>query len=89
MAFHEEWFEDSAGVVRNPRARYCEIDMGASWAFDRLKLLFDAAERWDDLFAMFDRAIAAADDARKAALYEDAAQIAKDFANNSTGPSVT
>jgi golgin subfamily B member 1 len=83
VAFHEEWFEDSAGVVRILE-RVLEIDMGASWAFDRLKLLFDAAERWDDLFAMFDRAAAkATDDARKAQLYEDAAQIAKDFANNS------
>ncbi len=82
VAFHEEWFEDSAGVVKILE-RVLEIDMGATWAFDRLKLLFDAAERWDDLFEMFDRAIAAADDSRKAALYEDAAQIAKDFANNS------
>jgi tetratricopeptide (TPR) repeat protein len=83
VAFHEEWFEDSAGVVRILE-RVLEIDLGASWAFDRLKLLFDAAERWDDLFALFDRAAAAVtDDARRAELYEDAAQIAKDFANNS------
>jgi tetratricopeptide (TPR) repeat protein len=82
VAFHEEWFEDSAGVVRILE-RVLEIDMRASWAFDRLKLLFDAAERWDDLFAMFDRAAAVSDDARKAQLFEDAAQIAKDFANNS------
>jgi tetratricopeptide (TPR) repeat protein len=81
VAFHEEWFEDSAGVVRILE-RVLEIDMGASWAFDRLKLLFDAAERWDDLFVLFDRAIEVADDGRKALLYEDAAQIAKDFANN-------
>jgi golgin subfamily B member 1 len=83
VAFHEEWFEDSAGVVRILE-RVLEIDLGASWAFDRLKLLFDAAERWDDLFTLFDRvADAVSDDARKAELYEDAAQIAKDFANNS------
>ncbi len=81
VAFHEEWFEDSAGVV-GILERVLEIDMGANWAFDRLKLLFDAASRWDDLFSLFDRAIAVADDARKARLYEDAAQIAKDFANN-------
>jgi tetratricopeptide (TPR) repeat protein len=83
VAFHEEWFEDSAGVVRILE-RVLEIDMSASWAFDRLKLLFDAAERWDDLFAMYDRAAASATgDALRAQLYEDAAQIAKDFANNS------
>ncbi len=83
VAFHEEWFEDSAGVVRILE-RVLEIDPGAAWAFDRLKLLFDAAERWDDLFVLFDRAIASAeDDERRTALLEDAAQVAKDFANNS------
>jgi tetratricopeptide (TPR) repeat protein len=81
VAFHEEWFEDSAGVVKILE-RVLQIDGGARWAFDRLKLLFDAAERWEDLFALFDRAAAVADDTRKAELYEDAAQIAKDFANN-------
>jgi len=80
--FHEEWFEDSAGVVRILE-RVLEIDPSASWAFDRLKLLFDAGERWDDLFALYDRALASAESDRRLALLEDAAQIAKDFANNS------
>ena len=35
-----------------------------AWAFDRLKLIFDAAERWDELFALYDRAIAAASGGR-------------------------
>jgi tetratricopeptide (TPR) repeat protein len=82
IAFQEEWFEDGAGVVRILE-RVLEIDPRADWAFDRLKMLFDAGERWTDLFALYDRAIALAEDSRKAALYEDAAQIAKDFANDS------
>jgi len=82
VAFQEEWFEDTAGVVRILE-RVLEVDPQADWAFGRLKMLFDAGERWVDLFALYDRAIALADDGRKAGLYEDAAQIAKDFANDS------
>ena len=82
VAFQEEWFEDVNGVVRILE-RVLSIDPHADWAFDRLKLLFDSGERWTELFALYDRTILAADDARKATLYEDAAQIAKDFANDS------
>jgi len=82
VAFQEEWFEDVDGVVRILE-RVLEIEPHADWAFDRLKLLFDSTERWTELFALYDRTILTADDARKATLYEDAAQIAKDFANDS------
>jgi tetratricopeptide (TPR) repeat protein len=82
VAFQEEWFEDISGVVRILE-RVLVIDPHADWAFDRLKLVFDSGERWTELFALYDRTILAADDARKATLYEDAAQIAKDFANDS------
>jgi tetratricopeptide (TPR) repeat protein len=82
VAFHEEWYEDSDRVVRILE-RILEIDPTESWAFDRLKLLFDAAERWEDLFALFDRALVGAADAKRIELLEDAAQIAKDFANQS------
>ena len=82
VAFYEEWFEDSERVVRILE-RVLEIDPGEPWAFDRLKLIFDAAERWDDLFALYDRAIAAASGARRIELLEDAAQVAKDFASQS------
>lgn len=82
VAFQEEWFEDVEGVVRILE-RVLEVDPQADWAFNRLKMIFDAAERWTELFALYDRTIQLVDDARKAALYEDAAQIAKDFANDS------
>ncbi len=82
VAFHEEWFEDSERVVRILE-RMVEIDPTDVWGFERLKLIFDAAERWDDLFSLYDRAIAAASGARRIELLEDAAQVAKDFANRS------
>jgi tetratricopeptide (TPR) repeat protein len=82
VAFHEEWFEDSERASRILE-RMVEIDPTDSWAFDRLKLIFDAAERWDDLFLLYDKAIAAASGPRRVELLEDAAQVAKDFANRS------
>ncbi len=47
VQFYEEWFEDPARVVRILE-RVLEIDPAADWAFDRLKLVFDSSERWDD-----------------------------------------
>jgi lipopolysaccharide biosynthesis regulator YciM len=82
VAFYEEWYEASDRVVTILK-RVLEIDPSDLWAFDRLKLVFDAGERWSDLFELYDRAIAAAaDDATKVQLLEDVAQIAKDFANS-------
>ncbi len=82
VAFYEEWYEASDRVVTILK-RVLEIDPSDLWAFDRLKLVFDAGERWNDLFELYDRAIAAAaDDATKVQLLEDVAQIAKDFANS-------
>jgi tetratricopeptide (TPR) repeat protein len=81
VAFYEEWYEDSERVIR-VLERLREIEPDDTWAFDRLKLIFDAKERWDDLFSLYDRAAAIADVDRKVELLEEAAQIAKDFANH-------
>lgn len=83
VAFYEEWYEDGGRVV-GILERLLEIEPDDTWAFDRLKLIFDAQERWDDLFALYDRAAAKADPDRRLELLEEAAQIAKDFANHST-----
>ncbi|AKU97689.1 Exonuclease SbcC [Labilithrix luteola] len=82
VAFYEEWFEDGIRVV-GILERLLEIEPTDTWAFDRLKLIFDAQERWDDLFALYDRAARDADRERRIELLEEAAQIAKDFANHS------
>ena len=80
VQFYEEWFDDSARVV-SILERVLELDATADWAFDRLKLVLDAAERWDDLFALYDRALESASGKKRATLLEDAAQTAKDFAD--------
>ena len=83
VAFFEEWFEDSEGVAQILQ-RVLEIDPTGSWAFDRLKLLYNAAERWDALFALYDRALStvALPRASRLEILEDAAQVAKDFAGD-------
>jgi tetratricopeptide (TPR) repeat protein len=80
VQFYEEWFEDPSRVVR-VLERVLELDPAADWAFDRLKLLLDSAERWDDLFALYDRALDSATGKKRVGLLEDAAQTAKDFAD--------
>jgi golgin subfamily B member 1 len=80
VQFCEEWFEDSARVVRILE-RVLALEPTAEWAFDRLKLLLDAGERWDELFALYDRVLESAGGPLRATLLEDAAQTAKDFAD--------
>ena len=82
VAFHEEWFEDTSQTIRI-LDQLVDAQADGGWAFDRLRLLYDSQERWDDLFELCDRVIARASDARRAELLDEVAQIAKDFAKNS------
>jgi tetratricopeptide (TPR) repeat protein len=80
VAFLGEWFEDGAGVnaVLN---RAIAIDSAADWAFRRLTMAHTVDRRWDELMALYDRVIAGTTaPARRAELYGEAAQIAKDLA---------
>jgi tetratricopeptide (TPR) repeat protein len=82
VAFHDEWFEDPSLVIRI-LSRALELDPRAEWAFERLSLLFTMAERWDDLLAAYDVALAACEDKeKKKKLLDEAARIAKDFAGS-------
>ncbi len=80
VMFFEEWFEQPGRVVKILE-RVLALDPTADWAFDRLKLVLDSAERWDELFALYDRALESASGAKRTTLLEDAAQTAKDFAD--------
>jgi tetratricopeptide (TPR) repeat protein len=79
VQFYEEWFDDSSRLVI-VLDRVLELNGEAEWAFERLRLVFDAEERWDDLFALYDRALKTAAGKRRITLLEDVAQAAKDFA---------
>ena len=81
MTFHDEWSSDTETVVRL-LDRVVTVDPNARWAFDRLTMLLNVGERWPELLALYDRAIASSSDDRErlASLLEEAAQVAKDFA---------
>ena len=82
VEFNEEWFEDAERVV-SLLTRVLELCPSADWAFDRLKLAFNSAARWHELFALYDRALQRESvDARKIELLREAAMAAKDFAND-------
>lgn len=82
VAFHDEWFEDPTLVIEILR-RVIEVAPFADWAFERLSLLLTMAERWDDLLAAYDAALARCEDKeKKKALLDEAARIAKDFAGS-------
>ena len=82
VEYHEEWFEEP-DVVAALLRRVVELAPGSTWAFERLKLLYNLAERWDDLFALYDDAIVrAADPETRRELLEDAALAAKDLVSD-------
>ena len=82
VEFHEEWFDEPATVERLLE-RVLSISPRARWALDRIKLSYNADARWEDLFALYDRAIEGAVDERELVdLLDEAALAAKDLAND-------
>ena len=80
--FHEEWAEDPDRVVVLLE-HILSVCPSANWAFDRLKLAFNAAGRFDDLFAAYDRMLEHADDPGvRVETLREAAMAAKDFADH-------
>src|SRR5215510_5147530 len=78
--YQEEWFDEPQAVF-SILLRVLDVAPEATWARDRLKLAYGSAERWDELFALYDDAIdRAADETERADLLAEAAQAAKDFA---------
>lgn len=81
VAFHEEWLDEPETVATLLR-RVLGRCPHASWAFDRLKLFYNAAERWSELFGLYDEVIAASPEAERVPLLEDAAETARDLAGD-------
>ncbi|WP_437686930.1 tetratricopeptide repeat protein [Sorangium sp. So ce176] len=79
---HEEWFDAPEAALALLR-RLVELVPGSLWGFERLKLAYNAAERWEDLFALYDAMLErtpAADE--RVFLLEDAAAVARDLAGD-------
>ena len=80
--FHDEWFGDEPARVAGVLHRVLELAPEADWAFQRLTVALTVAQRWSDLLSAYDRIIDATEVSRQAQLLDEAAQVAKDVANN-------
>jgi predicted Zn-dependent protease len=79
VAFVEEWFDDQEVVVGMLR-RIVALAPSATWAFDRLKLIYNAAERWTELFGLYDDVVKGqTDDDARVMILEDAVEVARDL----------
>jgi golgin subfamily B member 1 len=82
VEFLEEWFDDQDRVMR-VLERVLALSPAAEWAFDRLKLTFNSAGRWPELFQLYDRRLTAGlSSAEESALLREASMAAKDFAGD-------
>jgi tetratricopeptide (TPR) repeat protein len=81
VRFIEEWYGEDAPELVRVLERVLEHDPGATWAFSRLTVVHTAAGRFEDLFGLYDKALASEEDlGRRKTLLEEAANVAKDFA---------
>ncbi|HTB76873.1 MAG TPA: tetratricopeptide repeat protein [Polyangiaceae bacterium] len=80
IAFEGE-YDAASPLLVEALQRMLEHSPGARWAIDRVKLVLGSQARWDELFRIYDRAIAAtADERSRADLLDEAAFAAKDLA---------
>ncbi|MBN2529186.1 MAG: tetratricopeptide repeat protein [Deltaproteobacteria bacterium] len=80
--FHDEWFGDAPQQLQKLLSRIIELEPNASWAFNRLTEHLSSMALWDDLFSVYDRALDnVASTKRKKELLEEAANIARDMAD--------
>lgn len=83
VQFHDEWFGDNPEAMNELLTRILTADPDAQWAFERLSVVLTVAERWPDLLSVYDRTLETTrDKARRAKLLDDAAHVAKDFADD-------
>ena len=80
--FCDEWFGDDPKVLEKILSRVLQLAPASELALQRLSVIMTVAERWADVLALYNRAIAASKDkASRVRLLREAAQLAKDVAN--------
>lgn len=80
--FCDEWFGDDPAILEGILKRVFELAPQSDTALQRLSVIYTVAERWNDLLALYDRALTAAGDkTRRIRLLREASQLAKDVAN--------
>ena len=82
VEFQEEWFDDGERVIAL-LARVLSLCPTADWAFDRLKLAFNAQGRYAELFELYDARLARElTPSERLDLLREAAMAARDFAGD-------
>ncbi|HKY37851.1 MAG TPA: tetratricopeptide repeat protein [Polyangiaceae bacterium] len=82
VEFQEEWFEDGERVIAL-LSRVLSLCPTADWAFDRLKLAFNAQSRYAELFELYDARLERdLSPTERVELLREAAMAARDFAGN-------
>ncbi len=79
VRFHEEWSDDQDERLEI-LTQVLALDPDASWAFERVALQLTGLGRWDELLALYDRAIASCRPERRGTLLREAASAARDLA---------
>lgn len=81
-AFCDEWFGDAPDTLEKILRRVSALAPASDSALQRLSVIYTVAERWNDALALYDGAIDTAKDKhRRVKLLREAAQLAKDVAN--------
>ncbi len=81
VAYHETWLGDEPNTQVKVLTRVLELLPEARWAFEQLTSILTLGERWDELLALYDRALeAATDEDWREEILDEAANIARDFA---------
>ncbi|HWU87354.1 MAG TPA: hypothetical protein VN253_08765, partial [Kofleriaceae bacterium] len=80
--FCDEWFGEDPTVLEKILVRVTTLAPASDSALQRLSVIYTVAERWADALSLYDRAIEATrDKGRRVRLLREAAQLAKDVAN--------
>jgi tetratricopeptide (TPR) repeat protein len=80
--FCDEWFGDDPSTLEGILVRVTRLAPASDAALQRLSVIYTVAERWSDALGLYDRAVdATRDRARRVRLLREAAQLAKDVAN--------
>ncbi len=80
--FCDEWFGDDPSVLEKILVRVTRLAPSSDTALQRLSVIYTVAERWGDALGLYDRAVESTKDrARRVRLLREAAQLAKDVAN--------
>ena len=82
MRFYDEWFQDRSPLIRI-LFHVLDARSDATWAFERLSLLYSAAAQWTELLDLYDRVAGKIDDPRRRrSLLQEASQVARDFTDD-------